>query len=172
MRKPEQPHWRTLAAMSLQQRRAALLNPDLADFGSLTARLRARFGLSFRVQVLRQGFAKPRNDEAEMLGLPDPQWAWLREVALHGAGRVQVRARSVLPLATLTGRTARLKGLRDRPLGGALFADPQLERVRVEIAQLLPQHDLVAITAPAWARRSLFALRDKRLVVTEVFVGA
>jgi chorismate lyase len=172
MHRRELPLWRTLAAMPSAQRTAALLNPDLADFGSLTARLRGRFGSSFRVQVLAQGFAKPRHDEAELLNIPGHQWAWLREVALYGAGTVQVRARSVLPLPTLSGRTARLKGLRERPLGGALFADPNLQRVRVEIAKLRPGDGVIALDQPAWARRSLFSLRDKRLLVMEVFVGA
>jgi len=167
------PNWQTPAAMLRAARASAFANPDLGDFGSLTARLRARHGSSFRVQVLSLRFARPAPDEAELLGIKASAHALIRDVALWGSGAIEVRARSVLPLCTLSGRLRRLKGLKDRPLGAAIFAHPGLRRVRVEIAKLPAANPLVApLQRPAWARRSLFVIAHKRLLVTEVFVGA
>jgi len=165
------PNWRSPAALSARDRNASLRNPDLSDFGSLTARLKARFGGSFRVEVLRQDYASPTVDERELLGLRAHEVAWIREVALWGGGEVVVRARSVLPLATLRGRTRRLKGLQNRPLGAAIFANPTLLRQRVEIASLALD-DSTTQSKRVWARRSLFSLGGKRLLVIEAFLDA
>jgi chorismate-pyruvate lyase len=150
--------WRTFAALNAKARRQANAHCDLTDPGSLTARLVARHGASFYVEVLRERYARPSADEGELLGLAPGACAWIREVALWGDGVIQVQARSVLPLSTLTGRLRRLKGLNNRPLGGAIFADPRLKRVRMEFA-------IGAICA----RRSLFVIGPHRLLVQEAF---
>lgn len=159
----------------------AALRPWLTDPGSLTARIRARCG-DFRVHVLAQQLALPQRDEARLLGLSGDELAWVREVLLLADGRAVVYARSVLPRHNLRGAWNLFHGIGARPLGAALFADPRIARQPLACACLdtrdaryhhavaaLPG---VALPARLWARRSVFLLRRRALLVSEAFLPA
>lgn len=68
--------------------------------------------------------------------------------------------------------------LRERPLGEVLFSDPGVVRGRMEVAKLLPDHVLFGSAAQGmdppppslWARRTLFYLERRPLLVNEVFL--
>lgn len=147
---------------------------------SLTARLVAACPEGFRVEVLKQRYARVQVNEARLLGIPPRQLALLREVYLYcGSVRV-VYARSIIPLKTLTGRQKRLAYLGDRPLGGFLFSCPTMQRGQVQLAAIRSD-DLVHQRATQsvdenndilWGRRSVFRLDDKPLIVAEVFLPA
>ena len=93
---------------------------------SLTARLVANCKEVFRVEVLRQRYARVQRNEERLLNMPHRQRALLREVYLYcGTVRV-VYARSIIPLSTLTGRQRQLAHLGERPLGGFLFSCPSM----------------------------------------------
>ncbi len=147
--------------------------PWLFDQGSLTARLVARSGGDFRVQVLAQRWAPPTAPERRALGLGLRQRALIREVLLRGRGQPWVHARSVLPLALLRGRYRFLAQLGERPLGALLFRDPRLQRGPIEVARC-PLPALPELTqaraAGAWQRRSLFYLGGRPLLVAEMFL--
>ncbi len=151
----------------------------LRDAGSLTERIRARCEV-FAVRVLRQRLAHVLADEAPLLGLAAGDWAWVREVLLLADGVPVVYARSVMPQATVRAGSRLFATIGSRPLGAALFADPRVERGRLACARL-GQRDarhaaasaalpLRALPAELWGRRSVFRLRGRALLVTEIFL--
>ena len=145
----------------------------LADRGSLTARLLKLSGGDLFVKVINQGLAVPKRSEQRALNLSARRRALIREVILYGGGQPWVYARSVLPLATLTGRLRKLRRLDNQPLGALLFKDPNMRRDPVQVARLksdsLPE--LVSnIENSVWGRRSVFRLDNKPLLVSEVFL--
>jgi len=152
--------------------------PWLLDPGSLTTRLVRASGGDFAVRVLHQGWGRPTADEAELLGLPHGQYAWLRETALRCHGETWVYARSVMPLATLNGKLRFLQRLKNSSLGALLFRDPTLTRSRFQIAQLplrsLPLQliglDGKAAQGTVWGRRSLFQFHGRPILVGEIFL--
>ncbi len=150
-----------------------LLEPD-----SLTKRLKKACGAEFNVRVLQQNWVVPRDSEVALLGLPVGQMAEIREVELCQGDQVWVAARSVFPKATLQGDNASLQALGTRPLGEILYADPSMERSEFELARLGPQHAdykraVKRVSNPPrelWARRSVFWLQGKPLMVSETFL--
>ena len=153
------------------------LRPWLTDPGSLTARIRARCE-GFSVRVLGQRLARVHRDEAAVLGLRAGELAWLREVVLEADGVAVVYARSILPRQNLLGGWSVFTGLGNRPLGAALFADPRIVRQPLHVARLDGRdrrYRRAVRSAPAvgrslWARRSVFLLAGRALLVCEVFL--
>lgn len=145
---------------------------------SLTARLKNGCAGEFRVEVLKQGYARIQNNEERALGVPHRQHALLREVYLYCGDTRVVYARTIIPLRTLTGRQKQLALLGDRPLGGFLFSCPSMQREEVELAELREDdrvYDQAMNNADRrpgtiWGRRSIFRLADKPLLVAEVFL--
>lgn len=133
---------------------------------SLTQRLQALAGGDFCVQLLAQHWARPAPEEARRLRLPPGRYALIREVALHGQGQVWVRARSVVPAASLRGAGRRLQRLGQRSLGSLLFRDPGLRRSPIEICRLQQPEGQV------FARRSQFIYHGHPLLVAECFLPA
>ena len=152
------------------------LGPWLIDNGSLTRKLVALSKDQFEVQVLRQEVATPGAAEANALKMTQQTPVMIREVVLKGRGRPWVFARSILPMTTMTGRLAGLRTLSNKPLGELLFQDPSMTREPLEAA-CLPARILsvpAALAAgdePLWARRSVFFLDQKPLLVSEVFLS-
>ena len=139
----------------------------LLDPGSLTQRLVNASQGNFRVEVIRQGWYHPTRSEAKALGMRPRQLAIIREVQLIGNGQPWVFARSVIPATTLTGKQRELNFIGSRSLGTILFRDPTMRRGPLQISRLkLRDGDA------AWARRSLFYLSEKPLLVSEVFLPA
>lgn len=142
--------------------------PWLQDSGSLTRRLTRAAGGEFAVRVLSQRWDTPSADEARALHMPLRQLALIREVELLGRNGIPwVYARSVLPASTLTGRERRLSLLGSRSLGSLMFSDPSLKRSPLMASCL---HDSGG--QHYWARRSVFRLHNKPLLVCEVFLPA
>ena len=152
------------------------LGPWLIDNGSLTRKLVALSKDQFEVQVVRQEVSTPGAAEAYALKMTQQTPVMIREVVLKGRGRPWVFARSILPMTTMTGRLAGLRTLSNQPLGELLFQDPSMTREPLEAA-CLPARILsvpAALAAgdePLWARRSVFFLDQKPLLVSEVFLS-
>ena len=78
----------------------------------------------------------------------------------------------------MQGRHRRLKYLRDKPLGGYLFANLSLQRKQLRLASITRKDPLfrVALSQSAqecpriWGRRSLLTLDRKALLVSEFFL--
>jgi len=149
----------------------------LGDRGSLTQRLTAACP-GFRVERLRQQRARPFADECAALGLRRGERALVREALLLCGDTPLVYAHSVIPLAGLRGPWRALAGLGHQPLGAALFADPRIERQPLRWRALDDRHPLYrqagrclpGLPSRLWARRSLFSLEGRPILVTEVFL--
>lgn len=137
----------------------------LTDSGSLTQRLVKLSQGNFRVEVVRQGWMRPTRSEAKALNMHSRQFALAREVQLIGKGTPWVYARSIIPAQTLTGRQRQLRMLGNRSLGSLLFTDPSMRRGPLQISCLRLQDE-----RKVWARRSVFYLSGKPLLVCEVFL--
>jgi chorismate--pyruvate lyase len=150
----------------------------LIDNGSLTARLKARYA-DFAVQPVSLKNAKAFTDELKQVSLKIHQHALIREVVLMGNQQPVVFAHSVLPHASLCGAWRGFGKLGNKPLGAALFANPQVKRTPLEYKKL-PRHHPISIritrhvpnaSNTLWARRSVFQLNCARILVTEVFLA-
>jgi chorismate lyase len=165
------PSWRPCALPS-----SDLFHRWLTDTGSLTARLVAR-SQRLSVQVLSQKRARPHVDEAAVLGLRQGELALLREVLLIADGRPVVYARSLVAPQSVRRGWQLFVGIGQRPLGEALFADPQIARGRLAARRLTPRdpryHRAASLMSGApthfWARRSSFVRRGQTLLVCEIF---
>ncbi|MGH1484696.1 MAG: chorismate--pyruvate lyase family protein [Cellvibrionaceae bacterium] len=170
------------------------LSAWLLDQGSLTQKLVERSQGRLRVKVLQQRIQAARLSEYKALAQPvhskrssakptskpiafnTRRWAVVREVVLYGNDVPWVYARTIIPLLTLKGSLRRLHYLGNKPLGGALFADPSMRRQGLELAEITTQdlppnaQSLHASKGSIWGRRSLFFLKNKPLLVCEVFL--
>ena len=150
----------------------------LLDPASLTLRLQQLCGTRFRVQVVSQGWGRPRLDEAQELGMAGRERAIIRQVQLMCADHPWIYARTVIPATSLRGKLKRLAQLGSRPLGAMLFADPGMQRGVVELARILPGQGLFAdatravegTPASIWGRRSVFRITGRPLLVSEIFL--
>ena len=149
----------------------------LLDQGSLTERLIAASEKSFAVEVLSQGFAKPRIDEAMALKIRPQSQCLIREVKLVVDDVPWVYARSIVPMHSLKGQLGFLKKLKNSALGALLFKDPGLKRSEFEIfegklSDLVS--DLVGLglqEQSVLSRRSVFKLKNQPLLVAETFLA-
>jgi chorismate lyase len=149
----------------------------LIEEASLTARLQQRYA-DFSVKPTALNLTKLLLDESVLLGLKPHAHSLVREVLLLGDGQAVVFAHSVLPLASLRGAWNDLGRLGNKPLGAALFKNPQVLRTPLSFKKLSNNHVLYqkAIqhinTRPTylWARRSIFSLNCAHILVTEVFL--
>ena len=155
-----QVHWHYLQALPLHI--PLIIKPWLIASGSLTKQLTLLSKKNFSVQVINEGYRTIAWHEAKLLGCPQHQVAWVREVYLYGSSEQPwVKARSVIPLITLKGQGQQLKALHNRSLGSLLFQRHQPKCTR-QIAYL--NH--------GWIRRSLYVWHDKPLIVQESFLPA
>ena len=139
----------------------------LQDKGSLTQRLIQASKGDFVVRVVRNSWGLPSQSEAQALGLKPRQKAIIREVELLCYGQTWVCARSVIPHSTLKGSLRKFKDIGDKPLGALLFKYPNMRRGPLEVACLQEANN----KARHWARRSVFYVADKGILVTEVFMA-
>jgi chorismate--pyruvate lyase len=151
--------------------------PWLLDRDSLTRRIQDRC-TTFSVRHVRQRHGKAMPSERSMISLNAHSRALLRDVFLYCGETPLVFAHSVLPDASLHGTWQALGRLGNRPLGAALFSNPQVRRTPLRFKKLNPRHELyrlacAALTNPPaslWARRSVFYLEGRPILVTEVFL--
>lgn len=149
----------------------------LCDRGSLTRRLKARC-TRFSVTPLATGLARANIDEAALLSLSGRQYAYVRDVTLRCDDQVVVFAHSVLTRKSLRGAWNGITHLGSRPLGEALFNNPRIRRQALAYCKLTPRHPLFRrihhhlpqTERCLWARRSVFCLAGRPLLVTEVFL--
>ncbi|MFT6028906.1 MAG: chorismate--pyruvate lyase [Oleiphilaceae bacterium] len=137
------------------------------DRGSLTKRLIHASKGNFKVKISCQNWALPSLDERNLLNLPLGQRALIREVSLLCGGVIWVKARSIIPLRTLTGAEQQLARLGERPLGAFLFKSKTMKRGPLQIASFRNNKN-----KNISARRSIFFLQDKPILVSEFFMPA
>ncbi|MDX2505386.1 MAG: chorismate lyase [Gammaproteobacteria bacterium] len=175
------PHWVAVdyaSLLHLQER----IREWLLSSASLTLRIKNHCRVNhignFSVRVLGQGMGIPSNDEVQRLKLKSRRYALIREVLLYCGETPVIFARTVIPVKTLTGAQRQLGHLGNRPLGEFLFSQPYLQRDAMEVAVLNHGHHLFdsailnihSHPEQVWARRSIFRLQHKPLLVAEVFL--
>lgn len=170
-----EPRWQ--ASRICRKKAPVKLQPWLLGRGSLTSELLKASDNNVQVKILSQSVTSVYPSEAGLLGLKSRRHALIREVVLFGCEHPWVFARSVLPLSTLSGRLRALRKLDNRPLGHHLFSYTSMYRGAIEIASVGDQHCYLPATyqtieQPLWARRSLFYLDSKPLLVSEVFLNS
>ncbi|MGE5027795.1 MAG: chorismate--pyruvate lyase family protein [Betaproteobacteria bacterium] len=151
--------------------------PWLLDRGSLTQRICDRCA-AFSVRHVRQRHGMAMPSERRIVALKHHSRALLRDVFLYCGETPVVFAHSVLPAASLGGSWQSLGRLGDRPLGAALFSNPRVHRTPLHFKKLNPRDPLFRLActvlpdrpASLWARRSLFYLQGRPILVTEVFL--
>ena len=135
------------------------------DRGSLTKRLIRHSGGDFRVRLVALDWARPELDERQALGMSVRDVALIREVELICRGEIWVRARSVIPVTTLSGEERLLGNLGNRPLGAFLFRARTMQRKGLQLASVKQKGGQWII-----GRRSVFLLHQKPLLVCEFFM--
>ena len=163
---------------------ATSLKTWLLDEGSLTARLKGHCQ-DFRVQVIGEQQQLCSAAEAcNLIKVGEP--VLVREVILYCDNVAQVFARSLLPLASLTGKEQALANLGEQPLGQVLFNNPSLQRLGLEVSSFSSDSSVAMLAKgfsntqctselvelELWGRRSIFMLDNKPLMVAEVFLPA
>lgn len=175
MSEPGARHWRPRGvptATPVPRR----LKPWIDEPGSLTRRLRDLAGEGFAVRVIREDWSRGWPDERLRLQSGLRGALWLREVLLCGANQPLIYARSVIPATSLRGPLRRLRSLGRQPLGSLLFGRYPVRRGAIEIAPVGLHSRLGRRAAdcggtPVWARRSVFRIAGRPLLVTEVFLS-
>lgn len=153
---------------------AGLKNPEVHSSarywlqveGSFTRAVQQKCRHSFHVDVRYQGFSLPTLEEAQRLGIPPRQRAWIREVHLCGDNSPWVLARTIIPLYCLKGEGRRLLHLGNKPLGAYLFSSANWHRGPLETGLC---HAWIK-GQPEIARRSLFSNGKMALLVGEYFL--
>ena len=148
----------------------------LLDETSLTTKLEQQCN-EFNVQIKQQ---INTNSKESMLSehFSYPQKIFVREVLLHCDGVANVFAQTEIPHTTLSGAQEKLANLGSEALGKVLFKDKTLKREKIEIAEFQEGsiiHRFIeslqqTCNHSLWARRSLFYVEGKPLLVSEVFL--
>ena len=147
----------------------------LQDPGSFMARL-ASFGVKdARIEVLNQAWVLALPEEAQQLQLKDGH-ALIREVFIKSHERFWMFARTIFHPAIFAGETIGLTQLQNQSLGSVLFSYPGIQRSEFEFLQFdkndVTYPHMTALTErPLWARRSIFSLPQKSLLLIEVFTS-
>lgn len=144
--------------------------------GSITQRLRSYYGDEVQVKILFHQWQVPFLSERRLLKLNNSHYALTREVLLHADGKPLVLARTLIPGATIKAARRNLSHLGTRPLGEVIFSYPKLERMEMDFTLVKPEawtpavaHE-TQINQPIWGRRTVYAIRHRKLLVNEFFL--
>jgi chorismate--pyruvate lyase len=151
------------------------LRPWLAEPGLLTARVRAACGEATSLRLLRLDRAPLDAGLRGTLGVDDDR-CLLRDVEI-GCGTTRwIFAQSVFPQSTVE-RYPWLGELGDRGLGESLARIEDVRREALEYLELPPAHqlaraacDTAASGRSLWARRAIYRLGGRPILVQEVFL--
>ncbi len=151
--------------------------------GSFMQRLKDFGVANAYIKVLRQDWRIPDDEERESLNIDSSNDVFVREVLIRSDDKMWVFARTVIPRVTLKGELHQLTQLENRPLGSVLFNIPGILRSKFNFADIQPnmqwyksisqqlaQHRVTLVEHRLWARRSIFSLQEKSLLLTEVFL--
>ncbi|UNE53707.1 chorismate lyase [Bartonella machadoae] len=133
----------------------------LMETGSMTLRLK-KYCTCIRVEPQRECFITRDKLKEEVQHLPDSSLYWLREVILMGDNQPWLVGRTVIPQETLFEHNQEIMYLGTKPLGHYLFNNGNLTRDYIHIGQ----------QGALWARRSRLRLKNKPLLLTELFLTA
>ncbi|WP_022942336.1 chorismate--pyruvate lyase family protein [Psychromonas hadalis] len=149
----------------------------LYDHNSLTKKLESQCN-SFYVVIKQQVTVKPNCLPYTFFKSEDK--ILVREVFLYCDNRPVVFAQTEIPFSTITEQQEELAEIGEQSLGKILFQDPSMLRGQIEVTEFKQGslfHQLAndlkqSVDHSLWARRSLFYLNNKPLLVSELFLPA
>ena len=151
------------------------LHPWLAEPGLLTARVRRACAGETRFRLLRVASAPLAPGLARRMGVADAGCV-LREIEFACGDTRWIFAQSVFPESTVE-RYPWLGELGDRGLGESLARVEDVRREPLEYLELPTSHELAraapgvsASGRPLWARRAVYRLGGRPILVQEVFL--
>jgi len=147
----------------------------LFDESSLTERLIGHCNGKFSIKVLSITRATPTVDEIKALNLRARSHAIIRQVLLLCDGEPLVFARTIIPLSSLRGSLRGIVLLGNKSLGAILFADKSMRRQPVEVVLINARKNCqiwppLSGIGPVWGRRSVFLIKQQKLLVSEFFL--
>lgn len=144
--------------------------------GSITQRLRSYYGDAIKVKILFNDRRLPFLSERKLLRLKPGRFVLTREVLLHADGKPLILARTLIPEKTVKAARRDLAHLGNRPLGEVIFSYPKLGRLEMDFA-LIDRSiwtpfavDEAHIKQALWARRTVYTIHHKPLLVSEFFL--
>ena len=154
----------------------------LSDTGSLTQKIERAIGQKLEVVVLRDCRQNLNSDESRYFHFKIKRCR-IREVLLCANGMPLVMANSIIPGRSSSGSNHEVLRLGKKPLGAVLFAKTRMRSKKKplrEIARLDKRNILWKkcfqqyqnLPAVSWARRTLYQLKGRPLLVSEVFLPA
>jgi chorismate--pyruvate lyase len=154
----------------------------LGDTGSLTQKIERVIGQKLEVLVLRDCRQNLNSDESRYFHFKIKRCR-VREVLLCANGIPLVMAHSIIPTTSSSGSNHEVLRLGRKPLGAVLFAKTRMHSKKKpprEIARLDKQSPLrkkcfqqyPELPSVNWARRTLYQLHGRPLLVSEVFLPA
>jgi len=127
------------------------------------------------LNCLSQGRGSVDRYESYVLGIPTRVFAHIREITMGTAEHDWLFARTVIPMATLSGKATRLKQMGSTPLGKILFGPLNAERVEMKLDLVFA--DEVGLgdwgiqkNFSLWQRSSIFALDTGPLLISEILL--
>ena len=152
----------------------------LSDTGSLTQKIEQAIGQKLEVLVLRDCRQNLNSDESRYFHLQTKRCR-IREVLLCSNGIPLVMARSVIPTLSSGGSNQAVLRLGSKPLGAVLFSKTRKRSKKKslrEIARVNKRSSLwqqcyqkyQELPSPLWARRTLYTLKGRPLLVCEIFL--
>lgn len=152
----------------------------LLDTGSLTEHLEYYCRDNFTLELKGQSWQRPLIDETRALHMQSGRYALVREIYLKCGNNRMVYGRSIIPAKTFSGAERRLAYWGKRSLGDYLFTQRKARRGKMEIARIPATSRLSELACQniddtneneLWARRSMFYIRNKPLLVVETFLS-
>ena len=152
----------------------------LSDTGSLTQKIERAIGQKLEVLVLRDFRQNLDSDESRYFHLKTTRCR-IRDVLLCYNGTPLVMARSVIPTFSSSGSNQAVLRLGKKPLGAVLFSkirNRSKKKSLREIARVNKRSSLWRqchrkyedLPSPLWARRTLYTLKGRPLLVCEIFL--
>ena len=153
------------------------LHPFIFQTGSLTRYIQQQCKGTFHIDIKSEAWRYPMPDEVRLLKMRTREHAFIRESWLKCDNQPMVYARTVIPRKTLKGKCKELTRLGTKPLGEILFADKTTYRSVMRYAMIPAQCELynqaskpVERNTGFWGRQSLFYIKNKPLLIIEVFL--
>ncbi|QWD87467.1 chorismate lyase [Polynucleobacter paludilacus] len=154
----------------------------LSNTGSLTHKIEEHIAQRLEVRVLRDSRQILNSDESRYFHLR-PRRCRIREVLLCQGETPLVIARSIIPTSSAQGSNQSILRLGNKPLGAVLFAKmPNASKRKFlrEITYLSKSDPLwrhfqklyPSLPSKLWARRTIYQLKGKPILVCEVFLPA
>lgn len=147
--------------------------------GSLTQKISDESNGKFSLTVLANDWQTLCVDESQALSLNKDEQGFIREVLIYADELPVIYAKTIFPAETLNETNTALKQLGNQSLGDILFKSDNCSREYLEYATLdktnalykrIEQHSSLHNQENIFARRSLFLMQEKPLLVLEAFL--